>query len=57
MTDDYKTSWEHAERSLRAIRSIRPEYHRLIAEHGWLIGADTVLDMIDAALTIEDQDE
>lgn len=56
MSDDYKTSWEHADRSLRAIRCIRSEYYRLITEHDWLIGAETVLDMIDAALRIDDDE-
>lgn len=46
----------HAERALRAVRSIRGEYGRLIIEHPFLIGADTVLDLIDAALKIEDDD-
>lgn len=46
----------HAQRALRAVRSIRREYGRLIIEHPFLIGADTVLDLIDAALKIEDDD-
>lgn len=41
---------------LRAVASIRQEYYRLIAQERGLIGADTVLDMIDAALTSEIED-
>jgi hypothetical protein len=35
---------------IRAVESIRENYYRLIEQDRGLIGADTVLDMIDAAL-------
>ena len=37
---------------IRATRSIREEYYRLIEQERGLIGADTVLDMIDSALKV-----
>ena len=37
---------------LAAVKSIRREYANLIAQERGLVGADTVLDMIDAALAI-----
>lgn len=36
-----------------AIRAIRKEYGNLIAQDRGLIGADTVLDMVDAALEVK----
>ena len=38
---------------LAAVKSIRREYANLIAQERGLVGADTVLDMIDAALAME----
>ena len=38
--------------TLAAVKSIRQEYANLIAQDRGLIGADTVLDMIDAALAM-----
>lgn len=41
---------------IRAVESIRTEYGRLIMTHRELIGADTVLDLIDAALKVDEND-
>ena len=40
------------QQQLKAVKSIRREYANLIAQERGLIGADTVLDMIDAALAM-----
>lgn len=43
--------------TVEAVRSIRQGYYDLIAQDRRLIGAATVLDMIDAALAYGERDD
>ena len=45
-------SIKQLQQQLKAVGSIRREYANLIAQERGLVGADTVLDMIDAALAM-----
>jgi hypothetical protein len=40
-----------------AVSSIREQYYAIISEHRELIGAETVLDMIDASLRVNEDND
>ena len=48
---------EYYRNIINAVSSIREQYYAIISNHRELIGAETVLDMIDAALRMNEDND